>query len=383
MVTRTTIRVGATACAVALALAGCGGGKSAGGAGRASLGPSKPAPVEIGRNVVRVPGLSPADVSAAAVLSTYDPRAGRPQPEGFVLVGTGDWQNAVIAAQFAAKPVSAGLLAIKREFIPTAPDDVLARVHPTGFPKAEGLKVMVLGHAGDDVYADLQDLALKPTELQAKAPALSAKLVPFRGGWARKYSDTIAITSADARDYALPVGAWSAYSGDTVGFVHRNSIPASTKAMLVQREKLRLRKPAIYVVAPKSVISDAVVQQLRAYGPVQRVAGRDAVQTSVALARFHDPATGFGWGVKRGPASVSIVNVGSWANAIGAFTYAATGPQAPLLLTNQGSGLPKAVTGYLSSLRGPKPNQAFIFGGPGAMSSATAGQLDGLLDAKQ
>ena len=76
--------------------------------------------------------------------------------------------------------------------------------------------------------------------------------------------------------------------------------------------ELRLRKPVIYVVAPKSVISDAVVQQLRAYGPVQRVAGRDAVQTSVALARFHDPATGFGWGVKRGPASVSILCRHDW-----------------------------------------------------------------------
>src|SRR5262249_20732005 len=138
------------------------------------------------------------------------------RPEGFVLVPDDDWRAAVVASQFAARPVSAGLLSINRDFIPTAPGDVMARVHPTGFPKAQGLKVVVLAKAGSDVYVDLQDLNLKPTALSGDPIQLAATLVPFRGGWAGSYSDSIAVVSADARDYALPAAAWSAYSGDTV-----------------------------------------------------------------------------------------------------------------------------------------------------------------------
>jgi hypothetical protein len=366
------------AASVALAAVGCGGG---GGPAlpSASLGGAVQRP-EIGRNVVRVPGLSPSDRSAAAVLASYDPRNGAKPPGGWVLVPDDDWHDLVLAAQFAAAPVSAGILAIDRNFIPTAPGDVLSRIPTKGFPKAAGLKVLVVDRVGDDVYVDLQDLGLKPTALFGDPATLAGKLVPFRGGWAGAYSDSIEIVSADARDYALPAAAWSAYSGDTVAFVHRNSIPAATRALLVQRQKLRVRKPSVYVIGPPSVISNGVLTRLGRYASsVHRVAGSDAAGTAVALARYHDPQTGFGWGLRRGPASVSIVNTADWQDAIGALTYAATGPQAPLLLTNSSTSLPPAVESYLGQLRGRKPSQAWVLGGRTAVGMGSFQALDGLL----
>jgi hypothetical protein len=339
-------------------------------------------PVEIGRNVVRVPGISAADVSAAAVLASFDPARVRRRPEGWVLIPDDNWHDAILGAQFAAPPVSAALLAINRDYIPPGPGDVLARVKPRGFPKANGLEVLVLHKAGSDVYVDLQDLKLKPTALTGDPAKLAATLVPFRGGWAGSYSDTIAIVPTQARDYALPAAAWSAYSGDTVAFVTRDSIPAATRSLLRQREGLRLRKPAIYVIGPTSVVSDAVVSGLAQYGPVKRIAGRDAIETAVALARYHDPSTGFGWGMARGPASVSLVNTAHWANAIGALSFAANGPQAPLLLTSNARSLPPSVSRYLRSLRGRKPGQAYVFGDKSVIGGELLKRLDDLLDAR-
>jgi len=363
-----------------LAGAGCGGSKHE----QTQKPPAAlSSELQTGRNIVRVPGISPTDLSSAAVLTAYDPQAGAKPPEGYVLVDKDDWRAMVLASQFAARPVSAGVLAIEHDFVPTAAADLLARVRPTGFPQSSGLKVVVLDHVGSDVYADLQDLELKPTELAGAPEELSAKLVPFRGGWARAYSDSIVIVSSEARDYALPAAAWSAYSGDTVAFVHGDTVPKATRSLLSQREKLRLRKPAIYLIGPPDVISPRIEEQLRRYGPVHRVAGADAVETSVALARYHDPSTGFGWGLKRGPGSVSLVNVNRWSDAIAALTFAATGPQAPLLLTDSATALPAPVENYLHQLRGGKPGQAFVMGGTASVGAGTLQALDGLLDARK
>jgi hypothetical protein len=363
-----------------LAAGGCGSGGGQTSATSGGRTKTIDNPVEIGRNVVRIPGISPADVSSAAVLAAFDPSRTRLRPEGWVLIPDDDWQDAVLGAQFAAPPVSAGLLAIDRQYIPPGPGDLLARIEPRGFPKANGLEVLVLDKAGSDVYVDLQDLKLKPTALTGKPFKLAATLVPFRGGWAGGYSDTIAVVSAQARDYALPAAAWSAYSGDTLAFVTRDSVPAATRSLLRQREKLRLRKPAIYVIGPPSVVSDAVLSDLGQYGTVKRVAGRDAVETAVALARYHDPSTGFGWGIRRGPASMSLVSTEHWANAIGALSFAANGPQAPMLLTSNAKALPASVSRYLSSLRGRKPGQAYVFGEKDVIGGAVLKSLDDLLD---
>src|SRR4029079_16439765 len=116
--------------------------------------------------------------------------------------------------------------------------------------------------------------------------------------------------------------------------------PEAARRVVAQREKLTLERPTMFVVGPEKVVSDAVVQQLSAYGEVKRVSGESPVENAIALARYRDPETQFGWGMKKGQANVSLVNTDQWANAIGAFTFAAKGPQAPLLLTDSSEHLP-------------------------------------------
>lgn len=358
------------------ALAACGGSNAATHALRRSK-----SPPEFGANVARIPGISPADVAAAAVLAAYPP-SGSARPNGWILTTSRNWQQAVLAAQFASRPADAGLLVTNHAFLPTPSEDVLGRISAGGFPRSGGVQTLLFGKFGTDVLLYMTKLKLRVAQLPAPDPGtLDLKLVPFRGGFAGSYSNDVVVVSSQARDYALPAGAWSAYSGDTIAFVSRDSVPAATQALLVQRHKLLGAQPAIYIVGPTSVVSATVQAQLEAYGTVKRIAGPTAIDTAIAFARYRDPSTGFGWGLTRGPATVALLDTNDWANAIAAFDLAARGPQAPLLLTSGPGPLPAAVAEYLGQLRSASPGQGYVLGDKRSISSATLNELDGLLRA--
>lgn len=360
-----------------LGLSACGGdGGSA--ATPATLNPpvDPRSQLEWGERAARIGGISAADVAAGAAMAAYPPDGGE-RPSSWFLVRDDRWTDAVIAAQFATKPINAGLGVIDKDHLPTATVDLLRRVTASGYPKGKGLKAAVLGKAGTDVFLGLKERKLKATQLKARTPfALAEKLVPFHGGGARKYSTSIVIASAEERSYALPAAAWSAYSGDTLVLVEGDAVPAAARSVIAQREKLTLVRPTMYVIGPEDVISDAVVEELAAYGEVKRVAGDSAVETAIELARYRDPETLFGWGLRRAPANVSLVNEKEWGDAIGAFTFAAKGPQAPLLLTDSSERLPAPLVRYLEELRGSPPSRGFVFGDRQSIGSAAFRQFD-------
>ena len=332
---------------------------------------------DFGKHAVRVRGLSPMDVAGAAVLAAYP--GDDIQPNGLVLTRVDRWRETLVAAQFAAAPVSAAILPRRKDYLPTATADLVDRLNLRGFPRASGLKAVVIGQSGDEVFAALQEKDLELTQLKARTPEkLSFDVVPFRGGWAHAYSDQIVVVPSRSRDHALPGAAWSAYSGDSLVFVGRDHVPEATRALLVQRKKLRLESPQMYVVGPSSVISDAVVQELGQYGSVTRIAGKSPPEASVALARFHDRKTGFGWGLREG-GSFAFVNPRDWGNAVGAFNFAAAGPQAALLLTRPDGSLPPSVRAYLREARSSRGGQGFVFGNEQSIPQATLTEIDRLL----
>jgi hypothetical protein len=369
-------RVIAVAAAVVLLLVGCGGDDDR----PSTAAPQSASAPETGRNVARIAGKSPADVASAALLAVYDDRSH--QPRGLVLTPQDDWKQAAIAAQFAASPVGGAIVPTAGDYLPAGPSDLLTRLRPTGFPRAQGVEAVLLGKPGNDVLNALHGADLHLTELSAGTPEeLAFKAVPFRGGWAHAYSDVVVVVSSQDRDYALPAAAWSAYSGDTVAFVTHDSVPDATRETLVQRAKVRLQKPTIYVIGPPEVVPQGVVSELSRYGPVKRVAGDTPAATSVALARYKDRKTGFGWGLDAGPGNVSLVNVNSWGNAFGALAFASAGPRAPLLLTDSPSSLPPVVVRYLSRLRNRSPNQGFVFGDRASIGPGELAQFDRALAA--
>jgi putative cell wall binding repeat protein len=363
-------------------VAGCGGD---GGSKRAPIAPggaNAPGSPEFGENTIRIPGVSASDVVGAAVLAAYPPSGAA--PSGWIFVLGTDWRRFAVAAQFIAQPISAALLPMGNGYLPAAAVDLISRLHPTGFPKGAGLQTLFASTANEQILALIQQQNLKLTQVTAKTPdQLANDLVTYRGGWAGRYSNNVVIVSSDeqARDYSLPAAAWSAYSGDTLTFVSRGSVPATTRALLVQRQKLRIDKPSIYVIGPEPVISASVVKQLGAYGPVKRIAGVDAIDTAIKLAEFNDPKTHFGWGLKKGPANLSFVNIGHWGDSLGAINMAGAGPRAPVLLIDNADALPPRVSAYLQRLRNSQSNQGYVFGEPTSVSSPLFAQIDTLLAA--
>lgn len=360
---------------LALVAGACGGGDE----GPEITRPvQRPAGGEIGKNVARVPGLSAADVAGAAMLAVYPTGGKGKEPNGLMLVRE-NWQEVAVAAQFAAKPVQAALLVRETDFYPAATADLIARVRPAGFPRGDGLQAIVLGRASGDTIADLQEQKLKLTQLQGSATKLSREVVPFSGGYAERYSDTVAIVSDQEAGYALPGAAWSAYSGDSLLFAGPGGVPKATMDTLVERQKVRLQKPTAYLIGPEKAIPKTVEDELSGVATVKRV-GADAanpVEVAIELARYKDRGTGFGWGLTKGPASLLLVNERDWGNAIGALMLSATGPQAPLLLTDDTNRLPAAILRYARGLRDPKqPSQGFVFGDPKSISSDQLRQLD-------
>jgi hypothetical protein len=96
----------------------------------------------------------------------------------------------------------------------------------------------------------------------------------------------------------------------------------------------------------------------------------------VALARYKDRKTGFGWGLTHGPTNLSVVNSSDWGHVFGAFALAAAGPRAPLLLTDSAASLPADVTRYLRQLRNSRGNQGFVFGDERSIGHTELAELD-------
>lgn len=370
---------------LSLLAAGCGGDEPQPPAASAGEAGGDPAAPEFGDHVVRVPGLSPEDVAAAALIAVYPPD-GDDSPTGWVIFPKGEWPLGLVAAQFAGEPVYGGVLPSEPDFLPTPIFDVLDRIEPQGFPQGSGLQTILLGRPGDDIVVDVQEQKLDLTELDAPSPAgLAAELAPYRGGYAEGYSDNVLVVSSEeeARDYGLIASAWSAFSGDTIAFVDSEGVPEATAGLLVQREKLRTRQPTIYVLGPESLIPDSTLGELGAYGEVKRLPGETPAEAAVELARYQDETTGFGFGITEGPASFSLVNTEQdWQNAYAGFIFAGAGPRAPILPIGSPDELPAPVRDYLTKLKGGEPNQAYVLGDPKGISSSLVADLDELLAAK-
>jgi hypothetical protein len=372
-----TVRAAAVVLVAGMVAAGCGGGGAADPPGARGV-PRGAGQAEFGRNVVRVPGRSAADVAGAAVLAAY---AGA-RPSGWLLVPSGAWREQAVAAQFAAGRTGAAVLAIERDHLPAATTDVAGRLELAGFRRTPKLQGLVLGDVTSDLFADARRHDLEHlSRLQAPgAAALAAEAIPFAGGFSGSYSKSVAIVSSRAPAYAAPAAAWSAFSGDTVAFVDGARVPAATRRLLEQRRGLTLVRPSIYLVGPPSVIPAQTARALRAYGRVRRIPGRTPAEVAVALARYRDPATGFGWGARRGPSSVVLMHERHLSDLPAALALAARGPRAPLLLAERRDRLPVPVLAYLRQLRGRRPSQAFALGDRARFTTRALARLDALLE---
>jgi hypothetical protein len=143
----------------------------------------------------------------------------------------------------------------------------------------------------------------------------------------------------------MPAAAWAARSGDPVLYTDAKKLPSATATVLKEHPKV-----PVYLLGPESVIPKAVMKEIgKVSKRVNRVAGKDAVETALALARYHQGS--FGWNVNDPGHGFVLARSDSPASAAAAAPLSASGTWGPLLLTEAPDRLPAALRSYLLDVK--------------------------------
>lgn len=332
------------------------------------------------RHTDRITGADAFETAAAVSQAAFPGGSHAGQPRAIVLARASRWQDLLVASRLMAEPFDAPLLLVTDDgTVPDATDGELRRLHPQGLPLDLGVQVVVLGEGSDDLDRRLSALGFRRRVLTGDRPAAMAAAVDnYRARLDGGYSRVVLVVSADDPSHAIAAAAWAALTGDAILFTGRDDVPEETLGQLSLRPR-----PAIYVLGPREVIADSVVEQLGTVGPVQRIGGADAPTTAVAFARFRDTVERFGWGVNSAGARFTVVPFDNPEIALPAALLArhGGGPLLPL-----GRIVPLAVRQYMEALR-PAPglaktqrgNRALVVGPLRSIPRDSQLRLDALL----
>lgn len=332
-------------------------------------------PVFATKNTTRVGGADPIADAAATARAVFPAVSPQTRPAVVALVDAADWRTALAAAVLMAEPVRAPLLLTDGPELPSATQDALEALAPTGSEPAGGAQVVRIG----DVP---RPKGLKTTDLVGKDPASLARAIDaFHAAARGASSDNVLVVSADEPEFAMPAAAWAAKSGDPILFTGRDVLPEATRAAIAAHQQ-----PNIYVLGPSSVISPKVTTELRKLGTVVRVGGQDPASNAVEFAKYADRT--FGWGVIDPGHGLVFADPRRPADAGAAAPLSASGKWGPLLLMGEDGELPQVVEDYLLDIqpgyredptRGVY-NHGWIIGDDKAVSVAAQAQIDTLLE---
>jgi ell wall binding domain 2 (CWB2) len=339
-------------------------------------------PAELGfpafatKNTTRVGGADAAADAAGVAVATFPSQGGVPGPPAVSLVGSDDWQSGIAASVLVSDPIGAPVLVTGTGDVPEATSDALASLRPEGSSETDDVQAFRIGET--DVPGDLRTIDVEganPAEVAVAVEQLRRRLTDAD-------PQHVVLASADEPGFAMPAAAWAARSGDPVLFVQRDSIPAPTLETL-----RKYKDKPVYLLGPPSVISDAVLRQVKKVAPVaSRVAGEDPVANAITFARFDDGT--FGWNITDPGHGLVVANASRPLDAAAASPLSASGKWGPLLLTETADVVPSALRGYLLDI---KPgyqtdptraiyNHAWLIGDTKVLSVSFQAQVDELLE---
>lgn len=291
------------------------------------------------RNTIRVGGDDAAGDAAGVANAAFPATTEANRPNAVVLVDKDDWQGAVSAAVLAAKPIGAPLLISDGDELPSVSADTLERLDPRGSDLSEDSQVIRIGDepAKPDGYRTAR---IEGADAYERAAAIDRFFSAARG----EPSRNVVVASGEQAEFAMPAAAWAARSGDAVLLAKRNQVPPATRKAIAAHDK-----PNIYVLGPRSAISDKVLAELRKLGPTTRIGAPRPIANAVEFARYEDGD--FGWGATVPGYNFTVAGVSRPLDAAAAATLATRGVFAPLLLTDSAEKLPAPLESYFLSVQ--------------------------------
>lgn len=332
-------------------------------------------PVVATRNTTRTATNDPAIAAAAVARAIYSGGAAETQARAVTIVDQGDWRAALAATSLMAPPLGAPILFSEGGTLPDATKDALDALRPAGSTAAGGAQAIRVGTVG-------RPSGLRTTDIDgADGLEIATAVDRFIRATRTRTSNRVLIVSADHPDFAAPAASWLAKTGDPLGFVRGNEIPAATIRLLRSQPKA-----AIYVLGPTNVITPAVTKALKAYGRVRRVGGADPVANAIGFARYSDGK--FGWNINEPGHGFTFARADQILDAVTLAPFSASGLHGPLLLLDSADTLPQPVQRYLIDVqpgyqtdpaRGVY-NRGWLTGDISRISATLQSQLDALLE---
>lgn len=371
------------------ALAGCGKALSPQAGGHATVTvPALSEHAAIGAsttNTTRLGGSTPVVDAAAVALAAYPGLTPATRPPLAVIVDDNDWPAALASSVLAGTPLRAPLLYSEGATLPQPTGMALQAMRPTG--------TNALGTAPSGPTGPAQVLAVGNTpapagyltrSIAAAEPAVMAVAIERLSSLLDGHSphDLIVTAANGPPAMTMPAAGLSAQTGAPILFVQRSRIPRATAAELA-----RLARASIYVVGPRTVVSQRVVRELRHFGPVTRIDGSTPAANAIAVARFSNGS--FGWGVLEPGHGLVFANSSRALDAPAAAPLSARGDYGPLLLLEGPEALSSELNGYLNDLQPGSPasgpvhgvyNRGWLIGDETAISATTQARLDTLLE---
>jgi ell wall binding domain 2 (CWB2) len=340
------------------------------------------------KNTTRLGGADPASDAAAVARAAYPGLTPTTRPQAVVLVDEHDLASALAASALAAAPLSAPLLYTDHDSIPAVTAAALRALRPVGAAALGGAQVILVGTTA----AVPEELRTRTVSAAGGAATTATAVVHLldlvRGGAPHQ----VIVLAADAAPaLQMPAAGLSAESRAPILFVTAGGVPAATAA-----ELRRLRRPAVYVLAPAAV-DGATMSALGRLGHVTPISdgstpgeARSPAVNANAVARFTDGS--FGWGVKEPGHGLVFANASRPLDAPASALLSATGDYGPLLLLEGDYGVPAALARYLSDIQPAyggaaqyQPvhgayNHGWLIGDQRAISSLTQAELDSMLE---
>lgn len=339
---------------------------------------TRPYPLLATKNSTRIPGKNAVEDAAYTARVVYPSLDKNARPGAIIVVDKDSWQTGVAASSLVREPLNAPILLSDKGKVPEITEETTEALQPTGVKIGKAkrkVKLIRVGKLSTPTGLRTRNVSGNgPAKIAASIDRLSAKI-------SGSYKKNVVIVSSKSAAYAFPAAAWAAKSGDPVLFVQKSSVPAATKGALSRRDQ-----PMIYVLAPKKLVSEEVIAELRKLGQVQRIAEDTAVKSAIAFARYQAPD--FGWGVVDPGHGLVFMNVSRPLDAAASAPLAASGKYGPLLLIDSASKLPLPDRDYLLDIqpgyetdpsRGVY-NHAWIMGNDSTISVSVQAQIDRLTE---
>lgn len=334
------------------------------------------------KNVTRLNSDDPFEVAVLTSQTIWPATHEANRPGTIMLAPLESWQVSLASLSFVHHPNDGPLLFTNNGEIPEQIENEINRLQPKG--NDQGVQILVVGELKEQEMAKLEQYQVETINAD-NASAFAYLIDEEYSNLINEVPSSVIIGSLDdkAKEYTIVAGSWITHMNESLLYVSENAIPTETVKALEKRDG----KAAIYVVGPETVISEKVVENLRQYGSVTRIAGDTPAETSIEFAKFKDQNTNFGWGITKPGHGIVMVSSELPELAITSAPFAHLGKHAPMVWLENGE-FTEGMHEYLAMLKptfeiepteGPY-NHVYLIGNEQLVNFQTQGYIDEILE---